>query len=167
MKPPESQPGMALLSHEAPANPVATTQPENRYLQWALLSDNDRIHATNNLGYDQNTWNNPGTADVEAWSYHDLYEKETVGVLELGMDDEMWDCHVNHYYGYWWEDIEYYGYDLYFSALGWDVDSWDNGAQMPKTEDMYWDELSLAQQAAATQLCYFRDLWDSVSIPEW
>ena len=163
-----------------------------------MLSDNDRIHATNNLGYDQNvspisvvqvgskwycnltishnlvrrslswkTWNNPGTADVEAWSYHDLYEKETVGVLELGMDDEMWDCHVNHYYGYWWEDIEYYGYDLYFAALGWDVDSWDNDAQMPKTEDMYWDELSLAQQAAATQLCYFRDLWDSVSIPEW
>ena len=40
--------------------------------------------------------------------------------------------------------------------LGWDEDSWDNDGDAPDTEDMYWDELTPEQQAAAVQLCYFR-----------
>lgn len=48
--------------------------------------------------------------------------------------------------------------------LGWSANSWDNNGQLPDTEDMFWDELTPKQQAATTQLCYFRDLWDSVLI---
>ena len=95
-----------------------------------------------------------------------MYDNEIAGVQGLGIDDEMWDCHINHYFGYWWEDIEYYAYTPYFNALGWNVDSWDND-EPPATEDMYWDELSAEQQAAATQLCYHKDLWDAVPLAQW
>ena len=83
------------------------------------------------------------------------------------MNEEMWDCHINHYYGYYWEDIEYYGYDKYYVVLGWNADSWDNESGEPYTEDLYWDELSQVQQEAATQLCFFKELWDGESIPNW
>ena len=52
------------------------------------------------------TWNSPGDAAVEGWSYHDLYDDEIGGLEVLGISEEAWDCHVNHYYGYWCEDIE-------------------------------------------------------------
>mmetsp|Transcript_11354 Transcript_11354/g.17998 ORF Transcript_11354/g.17998 Transcript_11354/m.17998 type:complete len:128 (-) Transcript_11354:176-559(-) len=124
------------------------------------------VHATSNLGYDRKGWNKPGTNGVEAWSFHDLYENEMVGAQGLGIDDEMWDCHINHYDGYWWEDIEYYGYAQYFNELGWSAEAWDNG-EHPETEDLYWDELTSKQQAAAAQLCWHRDLWNEESIPMW
>ena len=37
----------------------------------------------------------------------------------------------------------------------------------PETEDMYWDELSEEQRAAAEQVCFFSDLWDMNPIPTW
>ena len=113
------------------------------------------------------TWNEPGSAAVEDWSYHDLYEEEIVGLDGLGISGDTWDCHINHYFGYWWQDIVYYGYDQYFEVLGWDVNNWDSSGELPETEDMYWDELTKEQQDAASQLCYFRDLWDGVSIPNY
>jgi len=131
-----------------------------------LLSDSDIGYAGSNLGYNKNSWNNPGTNDIEAWSYHDLYEDEITGVKGLGIDS-VWDCQINHYRGYWWEDIEYFGYARYFELLGWDADSWDDYDLTPETEGMYWDDLTKEQQAAATQLCYHRDLWDEISIQYW
>lgn len=125
------------------------------------------MYAVNNLGYATYTWNYPGTASIEEWSYHDLYEEELEGVHGLGIDADMWDCHINHYIGYWWEDIEHFGYDQYLTVLGWDVSSWDDGASLPETEDMYWDELTSGQQAAAAQLCYTRELWNGVPITRW
>ncbi|KAL7525331.1 hypothetical protein ACHAXR_000959, partial [Thalassiosira sp. AJA248-18] len=136
------------------ANPAATEIPEKRCLKWSSLGGSDLSYASNNLGYDRDTWNLPGTGDIEAWSYHDLYDIEVAGAQGLGIDSEMWDCHINHYFGYWWEDIEYYGYDEYLTGLGWKVESWDNCAPAPDSEDKYWDELTPRQQAGATQVCY-------------
>ena len=79
----------------------------------------------------------------------------------------MWDCHINHYFGYWWKDIERRGLDQQFALLGWNIDIWDNEATEPDTEDMYWDELTREQQAAAARVCYNRDLWDTVPLPQW
>ena len=87
------------------------------------------------------------------------------GAQGLGIDEEMWDCHINHYSGYWWEDIVWMGLDQYFTILGWDAGNWHYD-ETPETEDMYWDELTVKQQMAATQVCFFRDLWNTVPIPE-
>ena len=113
------------------------------------------------------SWNNPGTHDLEAWAHHNLYDAEQAGARALGMDASMWDCSVNHYAGFWWEDLEYYGQASYFRLLGWDADAWDTHDLEPETEDLYWDDLTQVQQAAATQLCYHRDLWDEISLQYW
>ena len=83
------------------------------------------------------------------------------------MDGEDWDCHINHYEGYWWDDMVYYGYDEYYTVLGWNANNWDNNGELPESEGLYWDQLTPEQQAAASQVCYFRDLWDGVSLPNY
>ena len=147
--------------------PISQNIPEKRYIEWAMLSDTDKGYAKDNLSYDKTSWNVPGTNSVEGWSFHDLYDDEVEGALHLGLDSDTWDCHINHYYGYWWEDLEKDGHDRHFSVLGWNEDMWDNETSYPETDYMYWDELSPAQQAAAEQVCYFRELWDMIDITNW
>ena len=121
------------------------------------------------MGYTQETWDIPGSNELEGTSYVDLDNNEKTGVMTLlGLTaEEVYDCHINHYHGYWWADLVESGYDIYYALLGWNEDSWDNDGDAPNTEDMYWNELTIHQQVAAGQICYFRDLWDGISIPEW
>jgi len=74
---------------------------------------------------------------------------------------------MNHYFGYWWSDLEIIGNDQYLIALGWDESSWDGEGPVPESDDLYWDELTLEEQTAASQICYFKDLWNGKSIPDW
>ena len=79
----------------------------------------------------------------------------------------MWDCHINHYAGYYWADLGELRVEQYFIVLGWDIDSWETDAPVPEADDLDWDELTALQQAAAMQVCYHKDLWDEVPIPQW
>ena len=76
------------------------------------------------------------------------------------------DCHINHYTGFWWEDVEELNVSQYYEILGWNEYSWDNDV-LPATDSMSWYELSPVEQEAAKQLCYNRELWDGLPIPEW
>ena len=38
---------------------------------------------------------------------------------------------------------------------------------VPETDDMYWDDLTSEQQQAAGQLCFSKELWDEVPLPDW
>lgn len=87
--------------------------------------------------------------------------------MSLGLSGDVWDCSINHFLAFWWTDLEELGITDYLSSLGWNNDSWDNDGPLPDTEDLYWDELTPEQQASASHLCYFRDLWDGIPIPEW
>ena len=82
------------------------------------------------------------------------------------MSDHIWDCHVNHYSGYYWQDLVVRSLDQYLTALGWDQSSWDNDGPTPESDDLYWEGLSAAQQHAAKQLCYSEDEWNEVPIPD-
>ena len=77
------------------------------------------------------------------------------------------DCHINHYYGYWWADLEEKELDSFFSKLGWSKAMWDEGDEgdVPSSDDKYFDELNSDEQAAAQSLCYFRELWDGEELP--
>ena len=113
------------------------------------------------------TWNVPGSNDIEQWSYDDLYDNEVSGARGLGIDEDMWDCHVNHYLGWWWDELAEYDLARYFIILGWSADSWDGDAPKPEEQDMSWEELTLEQRAAAAQICYTGDIWDMNPIPRW
>ena len=75
-------------------------------------------------------------------------------IMALDMDEEMWDCFVNHYDDYWWSELELEGIAEYFEALGWNKRRWNGLAPNPNTEDMFWRELSATQRSAAKNLCY-------------
>mmetsp|Transcript_18071 Transcript_18071/g.31126 ORF Transcript_18071/g.31126 Transcript_18071/m.31126 type:complete len:148 (-) Transcript_18071:125-568(-) len=114
------------------------------------------------------SWDELGTNYIEQYSYDELYENGKAGAMALGFSDEMWDCHINHYQGYWWSDLEDSGLDQYLIVLGWDENSWDNiNAPVPETETLYWDSLTPEEQSAARQICYFEDVWNGVPIPDW
>ena len=119
------------------------------------------------LGYTPQIWNRPGLYQLESWAFYELHEDEQSGAEGLGINEAMWDCHINHYHGYWWQDLQALNLDQYFIALGWNATMWDEGDSTPDTNDMYWDELIQEQQAAATQVCFTQDLWDEIPLPEW
>lgn len=87
--------------------------------------------------------------------------------MSFGLSGEIWDCHINHYSGYYWADLEEGGLDQYYSVLGWNIDNWENDGPVPDTEEAYWDELTPDQQAAASAICYSKDLWNGNAITDW
>ncbi|EJK76256.1 hypothetical protein THAOC_01990, partial [Thalassiosira oceanica] len=141
--------------------------PVSRYTQWAEMSDDAKTLARTKLSYNRYTWDTPRENDVETWAYYDLYASEVEAVDELGIGEESWDCWVNHYAGLFWSTLEERGLEKYYTALGWTAESWEGDAEKPATEDLYWDELSLDQQNAATNLCYFKNLWNQDPIGVW
>lgn len=74
---------------------------------------------------------------------------------------------MNHYNGFYWDEVIAAGASQYYKVLGWNRISWDEEIGLPDTEDMYWDELSLNQKEAAHKLCFFRNSWDWISLAEW
>jgi len=156
-------------STQLESNPVSPSIPEKRYVEWSSLEDVDRTVAEFYLKYTEETWNLPGSnAEIEEISYVDLTNNGKAGVISLGMTEEVYDCHINHYYGYWWSNLEEVGLDQYYSILGWNADLWDNDdGEVPDSEELYWSELTSAQQLAASNVCFFEDLWNGESIPDW
>jgi len=72
------------------------------------------------------------------------------------------------YEDYTWSELEAASVTEYFEALGWNSSSWDKEIDYsPPSDNQDWDELSLEEQNAAAELCYFQELWDGIPIPEW
>ena len=122
--------------------------------------------AQNSLGYSKYSWN-VFDNDIEKWAYADLYADEATAVDNLGINRDQWDCWINHYIGYWWSDLELLGITTHLQVLGWNEGMWEGNGNIPETENMYWDELSAAQQAAANEICYSEFTWDRIPLKQW
>ena len=115
------------------------------------------------------TWDNPGTNELEDKRYNKLHSDGRAGAAIFGLNNEaVWDCHINHFSGYLWSELQDANVEVYFSVLGWDQDSWDGGdGDAPESEEKYWKELSDGEQEAARQICYSAELWNGIAIPKW
>ena len=118
------------------------------------------------IAYTRSSWDNLEILDLESLRFADLTDEEKSTVNSLGMNANVWDCFVNHYNGYYWDELPG-GVRSHFNVLGYGRSSWDDGINVPETEDMYWDELSTSQQEAAYKLCYFKNSWNWISLAEW
>merc|ERR1712194_413256 len=150
---------------------VPYVSPEFRWTAYDDLTA-DQMDLATKLNYTEDTWNTMGTNPIEYWALEDLdiYWEEgsqEVAVLLGFVNVDMWDCDVNHYFGYNWEGLETYNLQKYWSALGWNEESWTEEIDPPDTSDMYWEELTNAQQKAAEEICYFEESWDMIPIPKW
>ena len=139
--------------------------PYTRFTAWERLSNSEQNIGTS-LGYFRSSWDNLEIYDLETLAYSDLTSQEKLYLMSLGLDGEQWDCYMNHYNGYYWDDLPKAGISEHLTTLGYTQTTWDedDGAD---TEDMYWDELSEEQKEAAYKLCYFKNSWNWVDLNNW
>jgi len=140
-------------------------RPEFRYMHWMKLGVEARGVANEKLKYSALSWNVLGLDSIESRTWRSLTEYERNGALGLGWSQLSWDCWQNHYKGYSWDELEFYGLDFPFLKLGWDQLSWDGIESAPATsKDHSWKDLTPEQRASISELCYFRDNWDGLDM---
>ena len=138
--------------------------PEIRYTLWSESSPPIQDAAID-LGYNPSTWDEPGTAEVEELSYETINAPATMKVI--GMNEVTWDCYMNHYEDFSWEELEEEEVQEWYEVLGWTERAWESGIDEPTTEEEDWDELSDEQRLAAENICFFRETWDGLNMADW
>lgn len=149
---------------DVPMNTRGIDYPEARYRLYNVLAA-EEIEKVIALGYNEETWNRPSTANIETISFEGLGTGGTT-VQELGISSEQWDCFVNHYQFLEWTELATIGVQDHFVTLGWTEDLWFQ-ANAPETDSLSWDKLSEEEQTAATELCYFQQIWSAQSLEDW
>ena len=156
-----------IQEEEATNNNFPYPYPYIRYTQWYML-DSDIKTIASTIGYDRTSWDNLQLSELEDVRYIDLTATEQDAITtSLGLSSDMWDCYMNHYTGYYWDDLQTIGVDVYYEILGYNAMSWDYESEYVETEDMSWSELSVSQQDAANMLCFFENSWDWISLMDW
>lgn len=141
--------------------------PTKRYTLWSRLDSQTRNVATN-LGYNEVTWNNYGSLPIENNHFTDMTETQKEQAKKLGFDQPTWDCWVNHYEGYWWDEIQYPTVDLQekMRKLDYNQKNWDKGPS-PSWTNRYWNGLGDEYKSEMEQLCYNKLLWDAEPMDQW
>ena len=139
-----------------------------RFDPWDLLGPDQKSIAGAAL-YDEKSWNAIGTNKLESMDWDSIGEKHHTmqkALRHLGFSAEQWDCYMLHYSTYDWRELEDAGVKQFFKDLGYSHATWERREE-PDTFGMYWPDLTEAQQNAAYQVGYFREVWDDVSLQFW
>lgn len=145
---------------------VSPPSPPLRYTAFDELSTGLQQTLIDVFGYTAETWNVPGSAEIEDTAFADLDPAVQTAVTTtppdgLGLTEEVWNCHVNHYAGFSWSDLNVVvGVRRHWVALGWTAAGWAGVSDGPATETTSWSNLTSSERAAAVSLCYFDELWD-------
>jgi hypothetical protein len=133
------------------------------------------------LGYTPLSWNVIGLDDIESQAWDNLKSIEMEAASNVGFAKSTWDCFINHFRGYSWDELKFYGLDLPLVTLGWTEAMWDAkndaiplmavasvdrraGVLVPDTVYKSWDSLTEIQRTAARELCYFDDSWNMIDM---
>lgn len=141
--------------------------PMFRYKPWSELDSVTKNVAAGLMNYTEYTWDTFGEAIVEKNTFLNLDPEPREAALELGFYTHSWDCFMNHYQSYYWssfhEDLR-----VAIETLGWTEAMWSDETDMtPESENTLWGDLTPEEKAAATRLCYFREIWDDEPITDW
>lgn len=139
--------------------------PEDRYYPWSSLWD-DEQEFLQDIGFTENTWDNPGTSEVELKAWSDLHSSQRHRLIEWGFYESQWDCFMNHFEGYEWDELVLEGVVDDMMTLGYTEETWSSG-QDPPSYKYDWADLTDSQRDAAWNICYFEMTWNDVPLPEW
>jgi len=142
---------------------VAST---TRYIVYSNLTEEQLDYVTV-LNYTEDTWNILGTNMIEYSAFFRLQGEELEAATNLGFTGATWDCEQNHYMDYDWSELVTYDIDTYWNALGWNQSNWEEGGEYPVSVELYWDNLTVAEQDGATGICYFKESWDAIDMKFW
>jgi hypothetical protein len=88
-------------------------------------------------------------------------------LFDIGFDEwEVYDCYVNHYQDYWWDELDIPILQAY-QTLGWDQLHWNGLKPPPDSDGKDWYELTQEEQRAAIELCYLPETWSLLSLDFW
>jgi len=149
---------VALLAALLLAGPLAVTAlcpefdeenlypyPGLRYTVWDDLTP-EAMEAAVHLGYGEDDWNLPGTAKIESLSYESIGlqgffgfdgQSQQNAIQDICLTELTWDCYLNHYEDYSWDELAAEEVQVYFQTLGWTQASWesDDESGYPESED--------------------------------
>ena len=153
-----------LQTTDSNTDPSPATNAIFRYVPY---HDVTNFTALEILGYTEDTWNYPGTAEIETISFTDLSVDQTGAAVSLGFTEDTWNCYQNHYTGYEWSDLKDYGFQVYWEELGYDQESWNGLTDPPEVYYLTWAELNESQKNAAGKVCYFEQTWNMLDLNDW
>jgi len=134
-----------------------------RYVEWSELSE-DMIRNAKALGYNEVLWDNPTVqatdTSVESYKWTGLGDKQRYAE-NLGFHRLSWDCYMNHYDDYTWNQLKFYGLDDSMIALGWSESCWEGGWCIVNTK---WSYLTDKERAAAEYICYTPASWEKLHL---
>lgn len=165
---PKSPAAIAILA-SAPVLVSADTFPFDtptfRYQPFHELDTTSQNIAEEKLGYIEVTWNNHGLNSVEKSRWEDLTSNQRDGASLLGYTVDQWNCFLNHYEGFSWDDLADKGVQEHYEGLGWTRAHWEHTAEtIVYTESRWWGQLTDNEKRAANGLCYFKENWDKVDM---
>ena len=132
---------------------IPTLYPYFRYVEWDDLPASQQGLALQ-AGWDDVSWNTPEKAAIENKPFSELDDPVVQALIEMGFYEEQYDCYINHYYGYTWEDLTLYGLAKYYEAFGWSEEVYSVQDPVPPAAwEADWDTLTDAQKDAADHLC--------------
>lgn len=170
----------ASLASVAADPQFPVVKPDIRYTAFNKLDSTSRTIAQEKLGYDELTWNNHGLAPIEQRRWTHLTSNERDGADLLGFSQERWDCFINHFEDYAWDELAEIGNTIchthechrdksyiqqHYRQLGWTQAHWEHTTDtVPYTEARWWGQLTDVEQKAANGLCFFEKNWDKVDM---
>lgn len=156
--------------------------PRVRFQAWDDLS-NTLEDLAESVGYRERNWEAMYTNPIEEIAFGDLATTNCITgdtsdidvrapnkvLQEMGMNEENWDCWVNHFGGYDWSDMVEYDVAEAYIALGWNERAWNslNERDYPDSYGTEWDDLNDAEQQAAANLCYIPETWDELEFDDF
>ena len=155
----------AMMMTSVTAQSFPMEKPLIRYTPFANLDTNTQI-VVQQLGYTSTTWNNHGLATIERKRWDTLTSSQQDAAILLGYGEKSWDCFMNHYLAYTWVELATAGVQDEYVKLGWTNTNWmaTSPTDVPFTESLWWDELSVSEKATANGLCFFKANWDRVDM---
>lgn len=147
---------LATLTTTSAEENFPYTKPAIRFKPYQKLSTTAQTIAENDLSYTPLTWNVVGLASVEKKRWSQLFSSEQKAAEELGLNEDLWDCFINHYEQYTWEELKGKEVQQHYADLGWTQDHWTGDADtIVYTESRWWGMLTDNEKKAANSLCYF------------
>lgn len=99
-----------ILATNAQDTVAVPERPTLRFTVYANLPSDVVTTAEVGLGYRESSWNLLGSLPIEGicWKTNNATILDFVEHAKaIGVSDEqVWDCHINHYVDYWWFELE-------------------------------------------------------------
>lgn len=139
-----------------------------RYTEWTALPTAVQTAVESDLLYTPDSWNEVGANVIEDSAFEALTTAQQATVTDtLEWTEPQWNCHVNHYNDFTWQELNTeQQVQQFWRALGWSEAAWVGQSPPPPSEDASWAELTVDEQAAASQLCYFEALWNGLDLSD-